>query len=105
MVSGSSDYKEIKFDGTSTNKFFYWLAAKFVEISLPEIGKAVEASYSDDELLTLKEVSERILKCNVITADKYFLYQPGFPYVEIGNQRRYPKRQVEECIQQHTKYN
>lgn len=96
---------EIKFDNQGTNKFFKWLADKFVEISAPQIQASLENSYSDDELLSRKEVSERILKCDVVTADKYFLYQSGFPYVEIGNQRRYPKRQVEEWIKQNTKYN
>lgn len=96
---------EIKFDKQGTNSFFEWLAAKFVEVSLPQIEHIIEATYSDDELLSRKEVSERILKCDVATADKYFLYQSGFPYVEVGNQRRYPKRQVEEWIKQNTKYN
>lgn len=99
------DYMEIKFDSISTNKFFGWMATKFVEIALPEIEKAIETTYSDEELLTRKEVSERILKCDVKSADRHFLYQPGFPYVNIGNQRRYPKRKVEEWIKQNTKYN
>lgn len=95
----------IQFDGLSTKQFFEWIAKKFVEIAMPQIKEAVETVYLDDELLSRKEVSERILKCDVNTADKYFLYQKGFPYVEVGSTRRYPKRKVEEWIKNNTKYN
>lgn len=95
----------IQFDGLSTKQFFEWIAKKFLEIAMPAIKQGVESTYSDDELLTKKELCERILKCDVNTADKHFLYQEGFPYMEIGNTRRYPKRQVEEWIKKNTKFN
>ena len=96
----------IQFDSMSTNKFFQWMASKFVEIAMPEIKEAVESTYTDDELLTRKEVCERILKCDANTADKYFLYKEGFPYVDFGEKsRRYPKRQVEKWIAENTKHN
>ena len=95
----------IQFDATSTKSFFEWIATRFVDIAMPQIEQAVESVYSDDELLTKKELCERILKCDVNTADKYFLYEKGFPYIEIGSTRRYPKRQVEEWIKKSTKFN
>lgn len=97
---------KIQFDSMSTNEFFKWIAAKFLEVSMPQIKQAVEGAYTDDELLTRKEVSERILKCDANTADKYYLYKEGFPYMDFGERgRRYPKRQVEEWIKNNTKYN
>lgn len=96
----------IQFDSISTNKFFEWMASKFLEVSMPSIQKSIETKFSDDELLTKKELCERILKCDVKTADDFFIYKKGFPYVDFGkNSRRYPKRQVEEWIRKSTKYN
>jgi hypothetical protein len=96
---------EIHFDGKSTDEFFQWMAAKIKDVTLPIVKEAVEETFSDDELLNRKEVSERILNCAVETADKYYLYQPGFPYYERGGDRLYPKKAVEKWIQQNTKYN
>ncbi|MDN6409280.1 MAG: hypothetical protein L0J76_04110 [Tetragenococcus halophilus] len=59
---------------------------------------------SDDELLTRKELCERILNCNVETAEKYYLNQDNFPFMYRGNQKIYPKRAVEEWIQNNTHY-
>lgn len=59
----------------------------------------------DEELLTKKELCERILKCDVKTAEKHFLFAEGFPYFKQGDSIKYPKRQVEEWIQKNTKYN
>lgn len=96
----------IEFDSMSTNKFFKWMASKFIEVSMPEIKEAVHSTYSDDELLTRKEVSKRILKCDEKTAAEHFLYQKGFPYVDFGkSSRRYPKRAVEKWIEENTKFN
>lgn len=58
-----------------------------------------------EELLTKKELCERILKCDEDTADKHFVYQPGFPYIIQGRRRRYPKKKVEEWINNNTHYN
>lgn len=97
---------QIQFDSMSTNKFFEWMASKFLEVSLPQIKKSIETKYSDDELLTKKDLCERILKCDTKTADEFFLYKKGFPFVEFGkNGRRYPKREVEKWIRKNTKFN
>lgn len=95
----------IQFDNLSTNQFFEWIANKIVELVLPLINKAIKTVYSDDELLSKKELCERILKCDTNTADKHILYQKDFPFIEIGSQRKYPKRKVEEWIHKNTKYN
>lgn len=96
---------EIKLDKTGTTSFFEWVAKKFLEISLPYIERAIENTYSDDELLTKQELCERILKCDVKTAEKYFIFADDFPFIEQGESRKYPKRKVEEWIKQNTKYN
>lgn len=58
----------------------------------------------DDELLTKKELCERILNCNVETADRYYINQPNFPYMWRGNQKLFPKKAVEKWIQNNTHY-
>ena len=96
---------EIHFDGQTTEEFFKWMAAKIQDVTIPIVKETVEESLFDEELLTRKEVSKRILNCSVDTADKYYLYQPGFPYCERGGERLYPKKAVEKWIQKNTKYN
>lgn len=73
---------EIHFDGQTTEKFFRWRAAKIQDVTLPIVKETVEESLFDEELLTRKEVSKRILNCSVDTGDNYYLYQPSFPYCE-----------------------
>ena len=75
---------EIHFDGQTTEEFFQWMAAKIQDVTLPIVKETVEESLFDEELLTRKEISKRILNCSVDTADKYYLYQPGFPYLPTG---------------------
>lgn len=58
----------------------------------------------DDELLTRKELCERILNCDVDTANKYYINRSDFPYMYRGNQKIYPKRAVEEWIEKNTHY-
>ena len=96
---------EIHFDGQTTEEFFLWMAAKIQDVTIPMVKETVEESLFDEELLTRKEVSKRILNCSVDTADKYYLYQPGFPYRERGGERLYPKKAVEKWIQKNAKYN
>ena len=59
---------------------------------------------ADEELLTKKELCERILRCDVDVADKYVLNQPKFPYIWMGKRKRYPKKQVERWIEENTHY-
>jgi len=44
----------------------------------------------DNKLLTKEQVSEEILNCSTKTAEKYWLYRPGFPYVMVGNKKEIP---------------
>lgn len=59
---------------------------------------------ADDELLTRKELCDRILNCDVKTANRYYLNEPDFPYMYRGNQKVYPKKAVEKWIQNNTHY-
>ena len=58
----------------------------------------------DDELLTKRELCERILNCDVDTADKYYINEPKFPYIWRGNQKLFPKKAVEKWIHNNTHY-
>lgn len=96
---------EIRFDGKSTEEFFQWMAKRIESLTLPLVEKTVKETFQEDEILTRREVAERILRCSVDTADKYYLYKPGFPYIQRGNERVYPKKAVEKWISENTEYN
>lgn len=66
--------------------------------------KVIYVSEEINELLKLKDLCDRILHCDENTAKKHFIYQKGFPYVMMGKQRRYPRKQVEEWIERNTHY-
>lgn len=55
----------------------------------------------DEELLSKKELCERILKCDEKSADLYFINEKDFPYLEKGNRKVYPKKLVEQWIANH----
>lgn len=95
----------IQFDGLSTNQFFEWIAKKFLELAMPLIKQSLESELEGEVLLGRKEICDQVLNCSVDTADKHFLYKKGFPYVMVGNQRRYPKKAVEKWIRESTEYN
>ena len=65
----------IQFDKIGTKNFFEWLASKILEITLPALKEAIEETLSDEEMLTRKEVSERIFKCDVTTFDSNYRYK------------------------------
>lgn len=58
----------------------------------------------DDELLTKKELCQRILNCDVDTADKYYINKSNFPYIWRGSQKLFPKKAIEEWIRNNTHY-
>lgn len=95
----------IQFDKQGTKNFFEWLAEKLMVLMFPKLLELFERKLSDEELLSRKEVSKRILKCDEDTADLYFLNAPGFPYVEVGKRKKYPKKMVEQWIVENSKYN
>lgn len=59
----------------------------------------------NDYLMTREEVAAEILHCAPNTADKYYLYQDGFPYFLQGNNRRYLKSAVIKWIADNLKEN
>lgn len=57
-----------------------------------------------DELLSKKNLCSRILNMDANTAERHVINRKGFPYVMVGNIKRYPKKAVEEWIQEQTEY-
>lgn len=94
----------IQFDQLGTKKFFEWLGSKIVEITLPKIKEILERTNSDEELLTRKEVSEQIFRCDPATFDSLYRYADGFPKIIKGSTERYPKKLVEKWIHENTTY-
>ncbi|KRN62745.1 helix-turn-helix domain-containing protein [Carnobacterium maltaromaticum] len=96
----------IQFDKMGTKQFFEWFATKIMEIMMPKLLGMMKEQLDTDELLTAKEVTDRILKCCDKTAQAHFLNRKGFPYLDFGEKgRRYPKKAVEEWIVKNTKLN
>lgn len=95
----------IEFDKQGTKKFFDWLADKMMVLMFPKVLELFKVELSDEELLTKKELAERILKCTVDTAEKHYIFKKGFPYIEQGEGRKYPKKLVEKWIAENSKYN
>lgn len=95
----------IQFDNLGTKQFFKWMANKVFELMIPELFNLLSSMVDNEELLSKKELCEHILKCDENTADKYFLNAKGFPYVEMGNRKKYPKKQVELWIAEQTQFN
>ncbi|HCT8936989.1 TPA: hypothetical protein OUB37_002634 [Enterococcus faecalis] len=93
----------IQFDSIGTKKFFEWIAAKLLEITLP-IVEIKLSEKNDEELLTRKEVSKRIFRCDVNTFDKNYRYANGFPKFNRGGTELYPKKLVEKWIHENTQY-
>lgn len=94
----------IEFDKMGTKMFFEWMAAKIIELTMPVIKQYLDQMNSDEELLTRKEVSERIFKCDEKTFDKCYRYADGFPKINQGTQERYPKKLVERWIRENSTY-
>lgn len=78
---------------------------KVTEISLPNMEKALQSDAEGEVLLSRKEICDQVLNCSVDTADKHFLYKEGFPFVKVGETRKYPKKGVEKWIKENTVYN
>lgn len=68
-----------------------------------ELKESIIQNLEDEELLTAKELCERILKCSKNTADKYYLNNASFPFIQQGNERRYPKKAVEKWISENAR--
>lgn len=94
----------IQFDKLETKQFFDWMANKIFELMLPKLFDLVKTNISNEELLSKKELCKEILKCDENTADRYFLNSKGFPYIEMGSRRKYPRKQVELWISKNTRF-
>lgn len=79
--------------------------ANYINQSENSAIKLVYIREDIEELLTKKDLCERILHCDENTAERHYLNKPFFPYVNQGTRKRYPKKQVEEWIKKNTHYN
>lgn len=61
-------------------------------------------TFETDELLSRKELCERVLNMDVNTAERHVINRKGFPYVMVGSLKRYPKKAVEQWIQENTRF-
>lgn len=95
---------DAQIDKVGSNKFFERLASKLIEIIVPTLKNTLEKINTDEELLTRKEVAERIFKCDVKTFDKFYRYAPGFPKITKEGSEKYPKKLVEKWIHENTQY-
>ena len=95
----------IQFDQLGTKSFFEWIANKFVELALPAIKEGLKNALGNEELLSRREVSEKVFKCDVGTFDKNIRYAKGFPKMMVGSQEKYPRKLVEEWIRENSQLN
>ena len=66
--------------------------------------KELAKTFETDELLSKKELCERVLNMDINTAERHIINRKGFPYVMVGSLKRYPKKAVEVWIQENTEY-
>lgn len=57
-----------------------------------------------DELLTKEELCSKMLLMDIKTAERHIISKPKFPYLKVGNRKRYPKKAVEKWIEENTHY-
>lgn len=71
---------------------------------LADVLKELAREFETDELLSKKDLCSRILNMDANTAERHVINRKGFPYVMVGNIKRYPKKAVEEWIQEQIEY-
>lgn len=67
--------------------------------------KIIYIRENTDELLTKRELCEKILHCDFKTAEKHFINKEKFPYYQQGNLKKFPRKAVEKWIHDNTHYN
>lgn len=82
----------------SEDKISNQVVTRLAEELLPEVKEMVANSNKPTELLNKKELCERVMHCSTTTFDSYWQYQPGFPHIGEGRNRRYSIRDVEKWI-------
>lgn len=95
---------KLELDASTKKQLVSAVGENFAEAILPTIETFIEKKYLDDELLTKTDLCKRILHVDVGTADKYFVNKKGFPYIQVGKQKRYPKKAVMEWMANNTLY-
>ncbi len=82
----------------SEDKISNQVVTRLAEELLPEVKEMVANSNKPTELLNKKELCERVMHCSTTTFDSYWQYQPGFPHIGEGRNRRYSIKDVEKWI-------
>ena len=59
----------------------------------------------EDKLMDKATLCEEVLKCDPKTAEKYYIYEKGFPYIMQGKSKRYLKSAVIEWLTNRIRYN
>lgn len=80
---------ELKLSEKSIRIFAELLVNPLLEKIWPKIDETVAEKIKREDMLTREQVASEILNCAANTADKYYLYQPGFPYIQEGKNRKY----------------
>lgn len=71
---------------------------------LADVLKELAREFETDELLSKKDLCERVLNMDINTAEAHIINRKGFPYVMVGTLKRYPKKAVEQWIKENTQY-
>jgi len=80
-------------DPKQTDSFLQKMVGKLIDALLPTLKERLLG----DELMTRDQLSEW-LDVSPGSADKDFIFRPGFPYYMVGTKKRYWKRAVIKWI-------
>lgn len=62
-------------------------------------------SIATHKMMGRKQLANEVLNVSVDTADKYYLYQPGFPFYKQGKIRMYYEPAVRKWLMNHQNLN
>lgn len=83
----------LNLDPNQTNSFLQKMVGKIVDALLPVLKERL----SGDELMTREQLAAWLV-VSPRSADKDFIFKPGFPYYMVGTKKRYWKRAVIKWI-------
>lgn len=80
---------ELKLSEKSIRVFAEVLVNPLLEKIWPKVDETIAEKIRRKDMMTREQVAAEILHCAPNTADKYYLYAPGFPYIQEGSKRKY----------------
>ncbi|MFC6170390.1 hypothetical protein [Loigolactobacillus jiayinensis] len=89
---------ELKLSEKSIRIFAKLLVDPLLEKIWPKVDETIAEKIKREDMMTREQVAAEILHCAPNTADKYYLYQPGFPYCQEGKNRKYYAPAVREWL-------